>query len=76
NNPESAAEYLQPIDCGLDGIPVCKLETNSAELFQNGGFIDIPRESSGLVRVYNNDRVIGIGRIENGILKPERVLIY
>ncbi|MCL1892044.1 MAG: tRNA pseudouridine(55) synthase TruB [Alphaproteobacteria bacterium] len=69
--------YLQPPDFGLGDIPVWNLNETDAKLFQNGGFIrDAKRETRNakLLRVYHNDKFIGIGFIEDCILKPNRVI--
>ena len=72
NNGVDVGEYLYPIDSGLGDIPVLDIDDESAVLFKNGGFIDTPG-TDGLVRVYSGD-FIGIGRIENGKLKPKRII--
>jgi len=67
------SDYLQPIDFGLGDIPVQNLNKNDANLFQNGGFIQ-SENADGLIRVYSDDKFIGIGKIENGVLKPKRII--
>ena len=72
NNSADIRKYLMPVDSGLGDIPVLNLDNKSAELFIHGGFVDVPM-TDGLVRVYC-DSFIGIGRIENGTLKPKRTI--
>ncbi|MDR1697185.1 MAG: tRNA pseudouridine(55) synthase TruB [Rickettsiales bacterium] len=72
NSPASVTEYLKPIDFGLDDILVLKLDDSYAELFSNGGFV--ATTGDGLRRVYSENKFIGIGRIDNGILKPQRII--
>ena len=72
NNSADIGEYLMPVDSGLGDIPVLNLDNKSAVLFMHGGFVDVQCHD-GLVRVYC-DRFIGIGRIENGTLKPKRTI--
>ena len=72
NNGADIGKYLMPTDSGLGDIPVLDLDDKSAVLFRNGGFIDVPG-IDGPRRVYSGD-FIGIGRIENGKLKPKRII--
>jgi tRNA pseudouridine55 synthase len=79
NNGLGFKEYLKPVDFGLGDIPVQNLDENDAKLFQNGGFIAISDQESGtgvLRRIYHSDKFIGIGFLENGLLKPKRVINY
>jgi len=74
NEQHSAGGMLLPIDFGLDGIPVCNLETAAGKSFANGGFVDL-NESDGLRRIYSDGNFIGIGKCEGKVLKPMRVII-
>lgn len=79
NNPSLVLEYLKPVDFGLDDILVARLDDNDAKLFQNGGFIyvcDMKHVACdmNLRRVYSDSRCMGIGIVEDGLLKPKRVL--
>ncbi len=76
NDQRSVSGYLEPIDVKLGDIPVWNLDSNDAKLFQNGGFIGIGNQESGigLRRIYQDDKFIGIGEIESGVLKPKRVI--
>ena len=73
NNSERIDKYLMQSDCALGDIPVINLGDKETELYKNGGFIETG-ESDGLYRVYSNKTFVGIGRIENGTLKPKRTL--
>ena len=73
NNGGDIKEYLMSSDCALGDIPVINLTDKDTELYKNGGFIKTG-ESNGLYRVYSNKTFVGIGRIENGTLKPKRTL--
>ncbi|MCL2749350.1 MAG: tRNA pseudouridine(55) synthase TruB [Alphaproteobacteria bacterium] len=74
--------YLQPIDFGLGDIPAWNLDETDARLFQNGGFISTVNRTleieNELVRVYSKDvsgnGFIGMGLVENGALKPKRII--
>ncbi len=67
--------YLQGADFGLGDIPVCNLNNNDARLFQNGGFLTRSAFTENKsVRVYSDKEFIGMGIIENGVLKPKRII--
>ena len=72
NNSAGLRKYLMPVDFGLGDIPVLNLDDKSAVLFMHGGFVNVSMDD-GPVRVYH-DKFIGIGRIENGTLKPKRTI--
>lgn len=78
NDRDLVAEYLKPIDFGLDDILVQNLNYEDAKLFKNGGFIQLlGREQQSeieCIRVYSDDKFIGIGFVENGCLKPKRII--
>jgi len=73
NNNERINKYLMQSDCALGDIPVINLDDKDTEFYKNGGFVK-RGEKDGLYRVYSNKTFVGIGRIENGILKPKRTL--
>jgi len=79
NNGGAITDYLQPLDFGLDDIPAAKLETDDADLFRNGGFVRFAKcktqsANGEIARVYSNNEFIGIGEVENGVIKPKRIL--
>lgn len=73
NNSGDVMKYLMSPDCALGDIPVINLNDKDAEFYKNGGFIGADGEN-GLVRVYSDDKFIGIGRIENKKLCPKRTI--
>ena len=73
NNGGRTDKYLMQSDCALGDIPVINLTDKNTEFYKNGGFIKTGN-SDGLYRVYSNKTFVGIGRIENGTLKPKRTL--
>ena len=73
NNNERIDKYLMQSDCALGDIPVINLNDKETEFYKNGGFIKTG-ESDGLYRIYSNEIFVGIGRIQNGTLKPKRTL--
>ncbi len=73
NNNADIGKYLMPVDSGLGDIPVLNLDDKSAELYVHGGFVKVVH-GDGLVRIYNGDRFIGVGRVSDGNLKPKRTI--
>ncbi len=71
NGESSVSEYLKPIDFVLDDILVQSLDKTQSDLFIHGGFV--PVKGDGLRRVYS-DNFIGIGVIEDNLLKPKRII--
>jgi len=74
NNGQDIKEYLMQPDCALGDIPVIKLGDKDAELYVNGGFIRVDVED-GFVRVYNDEKFLGMGHVKNRSLHPKRTLV-
>ncbi|MDR1207699.1 MAG: tRNA pseudouridine(55) synthase TruB [Rickettsiales bacterium] len=74
NGPKSAADFLKPIDFGLDDILVAELNSDDAKLFQNGGAVATKDNNVGLRRVYSDGKFIGIGLNDNYALCPKRII--
>jgi len=76
NSAADAEKYLRPVDFGLDDILVLELNEMDAMRFANGQTVTSNQLSvtSGLIRIYNNDKFIGIGKLESGLLKAKRVI--
>jgi tRNA pseudouridine55 synthase len=72
NTPAEAQKHLRPVDFGLDDILVLEIDDKDANLFRNGGFIET--NGDGLRRVYSGSEFIGMGIIENSLLKPKRII--
>lgn len=62
------ADCLQPADGPIDYIPALHL-TDVDERYQHGTAVTQPAEP-GLYRVYLAGRFLGLGRIEEGLLRP------
>ena len=73
NNDADIKKYLMPIDLGLGGIPVINLGDKDTEFYIHGGFINTAQDN-GLVRVYNNNKFIGVGIVNNHELRPKRTI--
>lgn len=73
NNGGDVGQYLAPIDSGLGGIPVLNLNDKETKLYKNGGFINVSG-TNGYVRVYSDEKFIGIGIISDGVLRPKRTI--
>ncbi|MDR0967436.1 MAG: tRNA pseudouridine(55) synthase TruB [Rickettsiales bacterium] len=67
-------DFLMPVDFGLGDIPVWNLEITDAGLFCRGGFIQMDGADTDVVRVYLENELVGIGKIDGGELKPKRIL--
>ena len=72
---QTLGRHLLPVDAGLAGWPVIRLEPTSAAGFRNGNPQPIAGSESGWVRVYDRDEcLLGLGKCtEEGLLKPKRV---
>ena len=73
NNGGDVGQYLAPVDFGLGDIPVLNLEDGATKLYRNGGFIKVGG-TDGVYRVYSNDKIVGIGTVTDGVLKPKRTI--
>ena len=73
NNGADIGQYLMPTDYGLGDIPVCDLNDKDAALYANGGFIKTAQRD-GLYRVYCGKKLVGIGRVLGGTLRPKRTI--
>ncbi|MDR0817290.1 MAG: tRNA pseudouridine(55) synthase TruB [Clostridiales Family XIII bacterium] len=74
---------LIPMDEAIPFLPVTELSAEAARLFQNGiktdmkadTEADIEAEEDGMRRIYAGGSFIGIGKAENGLLKPYKVIV-
>ena len=73
NNNGNINEYLMNSDCALGDIPVINLNNENTKLYRNGGFIKTD-EPNGLRRVYYDNTFVGIGRVVDGLLRPQRTI--
>ena len=73
NNSGDISKYLMAPDCALGDIPVISLDNENTKLYKNGGFVKTD-ETNGLRRVYSGKNLIGIGRIVDGLLRPQRTI--
>ena len=69
------AEHLQPVDALLHSLPVVTLEGEDAERFRHGNPGDLAAGLAGKIRVYADDRLIGVGEPgADGRLWPKRLV--
>ncbi len=69
------AEHLQPVDALLHSLPVVTLEGEDAERFRHGNPVDLAAGLAGKIRVYADDRLIGVGEPgADGRLWPKRLV--
>ncbi len=81
--PSLLAEFVRPLETALDDIPALALTAVEIQAFSNGQAISlvdlmgrIPDQANpdeGLVRIPAAKRVLGLGRLSQGWLKPERL---
>jgi tRNA pseudouridine55 synthase len=69
------AGRLQPVDALLLSLPVMTVEGEAAERFRHGNPVDLPDGLAGKIRVYADDRLIGVGEPgSDGRLWPKRLV--
>ncbi|UCV05524.1 tRNA pseudouridine(55) synthase TruB [Dechloromonas denitrificans] len=69
------AGRLQPVDALLLSLPVMTVEGEAAERFRHGNPVDLPDDLAGKIRVYADDRLIGVGEPgSDGRLWPKRLV--
>lgn len=67
--------FLQPVDALLQGLPRVELDEPAAKRFSHGNPVDLIEGLSGRIRVYANNRLIGIGEPgQGGRLWPKRLV--
>jgi tRNA pseudouridine55 synthase len=84
HTPATLAEFLLPIGTALDDIPALAATASEVHALSNGQAISlvdlmgrIPDEAdpdNGLVRVLAAGRVLALARLQDGWLKPERLI--
>lgn len=73
NNGYDVGVFLAPIDLGLGDIPVLNLDNKTAKFYKNGGFVKTTG-ANGYRRVYSDNIFIGIGIVNDGVLRPKRTI--
>lgn len=69
------AGCLQLVDALLNSLPVVMVEGEAAERFRHGNPVDLPEGMAGKIRVYADDRLIGVGEPgSDGRLWPKRLV--
>jgi tRNA pseudouridine55 synthase len=82
DNAPASADLLCPVETALADIPALALTSDEAVLLRHGqklGLFELegripPTDEQGTLRVMEGERVLGIGRLEDGWLKPVRIL--
>ncbi|MDP3537356.1 MAG: tRNA pseudouridine(55) synthase TruB [Azonexus sp.] len=66
---------LQPVDALLVTLPAVTVEGDAAERFRHGNPVELPEGFAGKIRVYADDRLIGVGEPgPDGRLWPKRLV--
>ncbi|PKO92424.1 MAG: tRNA pseudouridine(55) synthase TruB [Betaproteobacteria bacterium HGW-Betaproteobacteria-10] len=69
------AGRLQSVDALLRSLPVLTVEGEAAERFRHGNPVDLPEGFAGKIRVYADNRLIGVGEPgSDGRLWPKRLV--
>jgi tRNA pseudouridine55 synthase len=69
------AGHLQLVDALLHTLPIATVEGEAAERFRHGNPVDLPEGLTGKIRVYADDRLIGVGEPgSDGRLWPKRLV--
>lgn len=71
---ENINNIMLTIDAILD-YPIIKLDDNQTKKFLNGAFIKMPLHNRYYKIYGNNENFLGIGIIQEGRLKPDKILI-
>lgn len=67
--------HLQAVDALVHTLPVVSLEGEAAERFSHGNPVALPEGLTGKIRVYADDRLIGVGEPGgDGRLWPKRLV--
>ena len=69
------AGCLQPVDALLQSLPIMTVEGEVAERFRHGNPVDLQPGLAGKIRVYADNRLIGVGETgSDGRLWPKRLV--
>lgn len=66
-------ELILPVETALDDIPALAVTGAEAGRLKNGQDIRVPSKRSGLIRVMTDDKLIAVGEIEAGVVRPLRI---
>ncbi len=75
-NSEHPEKYILPVDRVMRFLPEVKLNSFRVGKILKGQsiLIDI-YDYNGLIKIYDNDKFIGVGELQGGVLKPRRLLV-
>lgn len=72
---EEPQKFIKPVDQLMKFLPEVKLNSFLAgKILLGQSILTNIYNYNGLVRIYDNDRFIGVGEIKGGILSPKRLL--
>ena len=75
-NSEHPEEYIQPVDKVMRFLPAIKLNSfQVGKVLKGQSLLVNIYDYNGLVRIYDNDKFIGVGELQGGVLKPRRLLV-
>ncbi len=73
---EHPEKYVLPVDKVMKFLPEIKLNSFRVGKVLKGQSILVDLyDYNGLVKIYDNDKFIGVGELQGGVLKPRRLLV-
>ncbi len=73
---EEPWEYVLPLEEAFSFLPKVSLDFFNGKKILNGNPVLLKdKTEEGSVTIYIDDTFVGVGRVESGILKPERLII-
>jgi tRNA pseudouridine55 synthase len=73
-NPDELTACLLPVDAPLHYLPTVSLSKQQASAICYGQSIDFANSAQGLLRLYDNERFLGLGEMTlNGKLTPKKL---
>ena len=73
-NTENIDQFLLPLSNALPRLPQLNLSEENALRLQQGKIVTLEKAfNNGLIKVFQNQAFLGLGEIENCILKVKRL---
>ena len=73
---EYPEKYIQPVDKVMRFLPEVKLNSfQVGKVLKGQSLLVNIYDYNGLVKIYDNDKFIGVGELQGGVLKPRRLLV-
>ncbi len=72
---EDPWRHVIPVEKALSFLPAVDLDSFSGERVLHGNPVLLSEPTEGYVRIYVDRTFVGVGKAENSVLKPERLLL-